>query len=66
LFFLLLFALLRGAFWGRRWGWGGRGIYGYHGRDLERGEIPTPVKEWHRRLHEEDSTPPTPPAAGAA
>jgi hypothetical protein len=43
LFFLFLFfLLLRGLFWGGRWG---------HRGDWD-GRVPTRFEEWHRRLHE--------------
>ena len=68
-FFLLIFALFRFAFrphWGR--GWGGPGM-GMRGRwDPSQGDIPQGVKDWHRKLHEEEdktTTPPTAPPAGA-
>jgi hypothetical protein len=46
LFILLIFALLRGAFWGRKW----RGGYGDHSRGG-----PRAFEEWHRRQHDDAS-----------
>ena len=45
LFFFLIFALLRGLFWGGRHRWGG------HNGDWS-GRVPPMFDEWHRRAHE--------------
>ena len=61
-FLLFIFALFRLVFrprWGRGWGGPGMGMRG--GWDSPQGDIPPAVKEWHRKLHEEESVPP--PAA---
>ncbi len=42
LFFFLIFVLLRGLFWGPRWGWHGPWRYG----------APPSLEEWHRKAHE--------------
>ncbi len=54
-FIFLLFALFRFAF-RPHWGHGGwkRG-----GWDPAQGDIPPAVKEWHRKLHEEETAAPT-------
>ncbi len=44
-FFFLFFALVRGIFWGGRWGW--RRHYWAEGKD-----VPPPFEEWHRKAHE--------------
>ena len=46
LLFIGFFLLLRGAFWGRRWGGPGHGSYsgGWRGREM--------FDEWHRRQHD--------------
>ena len=49
-FFLLLFALFRFAF---RPHWGGPWMRG--GWDPSQGDMPERVKEWHRKLHEQES-----------
>lgn len=66
-FILLIFGLFRFAFrgrggWGR--GWGGPGMRGGWG-DPNQGDIPPGVKEWHRKLHEEENRAQTPPSSGA-
>jgi hypothetical protein len=48
LFFFLILALVRGAFWGRRWGGSGH----EHAGPWSKGG-PTRFEEWHRRQHEE-------------
>ncbi len=53
LFLFLIFALVRGAFWGKRW----RGGYGDHSRGG-----PHAIEDWHRRQH--DETPPSQAGAG--
>ena len=47
LFLFIVFSLLRGIFWGGRWGW-------RHHRHWEQGEhgIPPMVEEWHRKMHD--------------
>ncbi len=53
LFIVLLFALLRGAFW-RGYGWGGRSARGYgSGGPCGKG-VPPRFEEWHRRVHESE------------
>lgn len=52
-FFFLLFVLLRGLFWGPRWGWGHGGPYGPGGKGA-----PPMFEEWHRRAHEPKEEPP--------
>ncbi len=47
LFFFLILALVRGAFWGRRWGGGHE-----HAGPWSKGGPPR-FEEWHRRQHEE-------------
>jgi hypothetical protein len=47
LFFFGIFFLIRGAFWGRRWGGPGAGGPGHWRSGFE---------EWHRRQHEEESS----------
>lgn len=42
-FFFLIFALVRGIFWGGRWG---------HRRWMAEGNVPAPFEEWHRKAHE--------------
>jgi hypothetical protein len=56
LFFLLIFALFRFAFRPR---WGGPWRYG--GWENGQGDIPPGVREWHRRMHEQDTAPPPAP-----
>jgi hypothetical protein len=54
-FFFLLFFLIRGAFWGRRWGGPGRWgpDHGDHGDwKTRRGAM---FEDWHRRQHEQGS-----------
>jgi len=68
-FIILLFALFRLAFrgrWGRGWGGPGMGMGMRGGWDPSSGNIPPDVKEWHRKLHEEDEKATTPPAAPTA
>jgi len=67
LFILLIFGLLRFLFWGPRWGrgWGRGWGYGPYGWDPSRGDIPPPLKDLHRRLHESESNPPPTSAPGA-
>jgi hypothetical protein len=48
LLFFGIFFLLRGAFWGARWGGPGRGAWGSH-----HGEGHPGFEEWHRRQHEQ-------------
>jgi hypothetical protein len=48
LFFFLVFALVRGIFWGGRWGWHGhRGMHG-----MTENGVPPMLEEWHRKMHE--------------
>ena len=49
LLFIGLFVLLRGAFWGPRWGGGGAGPWGPDHFMRDRSEM---FDEWHRRQHE--------------
>jgi hypothetical protein len=62
LFLLLIFALFRllfRPFWGGPWRRGGW--------DTADGEIPQGVREWHRRMHEQDNPPPpTPSQSGSS
>ena len=50
LVFIGIFLLLRGAFWGRRWG--GPGSWGPGGGHWNRGQM---FEEWHRRQHDESA-----------
>jgi hypothetical protein len=53
LFFFVFFGLLKGLFWGRRWGWGPRhGMWG-HNFGPEGSDAPPMFREWHRRAHED-------------
>lgn len=66
-FILLIFGLFRFAFrprWGRGWGGPGMGMRGWGGPG--NGDIPDGVKEWHRKLHEEENAAQTPPAPSAS
>lgn len=51
LFFFLIFGLLRGIFWGGHWGW-------RHHRHWDRDEhdVPPMVAEWHRKMHEQQTS----------
>jgi hypothetical protein len=51
LFFFAVFALLRGAFWGRRWG----GHDHPHKGPGWSGDGPSRFEEWHKRQHEQAS-----------
>jgi hypothetical protein len=51
LFVFLLFAVLRGVFWGRRWGGSG----GSHGPGGWSKGGPPAFEDWHRRQHEQRS-----------
>jgi hypothetical protein len=56
LFFFLIFGLVRGAFWGRRWGGPGRG--GHDGPGHPHGgpeRWRDGAEEWHRRQHDPSS-----------
>lgn len=66
LFIFLIFALLRGLFWGRR-GWGHPGMYaGWRGGwDPDR-PVPPMVQELHRKLHEMPDVPQQPPTTQAS
>ncbi|MBI4673037.1 MAG: hypothetical protein HY741_15390 [Chloroflexi bacterium] len=68
-FLFLFFGLLRLAFGGPHWrhGWGGGAWIKHHGGwDPSRGDIPPPVREWHRKLHEQEGTTPAPAPTQAA
>ncbi len=53
LFLLFLaFAALRGLLWHGHGGWG-RMHHGPWGRRDWQGEVPPPVQEWHRKMHED-------------
>jgi hypothetical protein len=54
LVFIGIFLLLRGAFWGRRWG--GPGSWGPGGGPWNRGQM---FEDWHRRQHGEGTGEPT-------
>ena len=64
--FFLIFALIRGIFWGGHWGgrrgWGGHGWGGPSGQDFGPGGqgLPPMFAEWHKRAHGEQ--PPQGPA----
>ncbi len=57
----LVFALIRGLFF-RRMGWGWRGgpggMHGGPGGWRGHGEVPPWAVEWHRKMHEQQATPP--------
>jgi len=55
LFFLLIFALIRGAFF-RGWHAGGPGYWGSR-PGTGPGEVPPAFEEWHRKMHETSSDP---------
>lgn len=62
-FFLIIFLLFRLAFrpnWGRGWG-GGPWMRGDW--DPSQSDIPPRVKEWHRKLHEDENKAPVNPTA---
>lgn len=65
-FVLTFFALMRFVFRGPHYhrGWGGPGMYGKW--NTEDGNLPPHIVEWHRKLHEQENTPPPAPAAPAA
>lgn len=58
LFFLLIFALFRGLWWGGRWGYGPGWKHGHWDKG-----VPPRFEEWHRRAHGEEIEP-TPPSSG--
>jgi hypothetical protein len=55
LFIFGIFALMRAAFWGGRWGAPGHHKGGHH-----------MAEDWHRRLHEEEGRSQTPGDTGTA
>lgn len=64
LFFILIAGFFKFMFGRRRWGGGPPWMNGPGGWDPTTGDIPTQVREMHRKLHEEDAAstpPPTPP-----
>ena len=51
--FFLAFRALGFLFWGRRWGWGHRGMYGPWRHGWGEGGVPPMFEEWHKRAHGE-------------
>ncbi|HLO32460.1 MAG TPA: hypothetical protein VK249_25140 [Anaerolineales bacterium] len=53
--FFLIFLLVRFIFWGGRWGWGQRGMYGPWRHGWGEGGVPPMFEEWHKRAHGQSS-----------